>query len=147
MPEGVGPASGILQNAAREIFADFSDWTISIFDNLLVLAHDFQDAYNKLDLILNRCIEKNVFLKFSKSWLGFDRAKFFGYIVRYRRYELDKDRKDSISSIPFPSSLKKMQQFLGAAIFFRSFVPHFASLTAPLHDMTRQEFDWKHPER
>jgi hypothetical protein len=147
MPEGVGPASGILQNAARELFADFSDWTISIFDNLLVLAHDYEDAYRKLELILDRCIERSVFLKFSKSWLGFDQAKFFGYIVRHRRYELDKERKDSITSIPFPTTLKKMQQFLGAAIFFRSFVPHFASLTAPLHDMTRQEFDWKHPDR
>lgn len=147
MPEGVGPASGILQNAARELFADFSDWTISIFDNLLVLAHDYEDAYRKLELILDRCIERNVFLKFSKSWLGFDKAKFFGYIVRHRRYELDQERKDSITSIPFPTTLKKMQQFLGAAIFFRSFVPHFASLTAPLHDMTRQEFDWKHPDR
>eukprot|EP01033_Poteriospumella_lacustris_P005279 gene5279-biopygen2327 len=146
-PPGVGPASGILQNAARELFADFSDWTISIFDNLLVLAHDYEDAYRKLELILDRCIERNVFLKFSKSWLGFDQAKFFGYIVRHRRYELDKERKDSITSIPFPTTLKKMQQFLGAAIFFRSFVPHFASLTAPLHDMTRQEFDWKHPDR
>eukprot|EP01042_Synura_sphagnicola_P001563 gene1563-1814_t len=111
MPEGVGPASGILQNAARELFADFSDWTISIFDNLLVLAHDYEDAYRKLELILDRCIERNVFLKFSKSWLGFDQAKFFGYIVRHRRYELDKERKDSITSIP-ASPLLEADDFL-----------------------------------
>ena len=147
MPEGVGPASGILQNAARELFADFEEWTISIFDNLLVMAHDYADAYRKLELVLDRCIERNVFLKFTKSWLGFDHAKFFGYLCRHGSYELDDERKLSITSIPFPNTLKKMQRFLGAALFFRSFVPHFSTLTAPLHDMTRQEFDWRHPDR
>jgi hypothetical protein len=79
MPEGIGPASGILQMYVSGIFSDFSDWIIAIFDNryLLVLAYDFEDVYRKCELILNRCIERNVFLKFSKTWLGFPEAKFF----------------------------------------------------------------------
>jgi hypothetical protein len=38
LPEGVPPASGILQKFVSEVFADFSDWLIGIFDNILVLA-------------------------------------------------------------------------------------------------------------
>eukprot|EP00969_Alexandrium_andersonii_P194400 8586131-Alexandrium_andersonii.AAC.1 len=72
MPEGIGP--GILQSVVSSIFVDFEDWTIAIFDNLLVLAHDFEDAYRKTELILDRCIARNVSLKFSKTWLGFDTA-------------------------------------------------------------------------
>eukprot|EP00981_Chlorochromonas_danica_P013868 scaffold6976_cov169-Ochromonas_danica.AAC.1 len=60
MPEGIGPASGILQSVVSSIFVDFEDWTIAIFDNLLVLAHDFEDAYRKTELILDRCIARNV---------------------------------------------------------------------------------------
>ena len=37
LPEGVGPASGILQAIARSVFADFEEWTIVIFDNFLIL--------------------------------------------------------------------------------------------------------------
>eukprot|EP00981_Chlorochromonas_danica_P012297 scaffold4797_cov234-Ochromonas_danica.AAC.1 len=74
MPEGIGPASGILQSVVSSIFVDFEDWTIAIFDNLLVLAHDFEDAYRKTELILDRCIARNVSLKFSETWLGFDTA-------------------------------------------------------------------------
>ena len=66
---------------ASSVFADFSDWLICIFDNILLLAHNHADAYVKLERVLDRCIERNVFLKFSKSWLGFDHANFFGYIV------------------------------------------------------------------
>ena len=43
LPEGVGPASGILQKVMDEVFADYKEWMIVIFDNLLVLATDFQD--------------------------------------------------------------------------------------------------------
>jgi hypothetical protein len=38
LPEGVGPASGILQAIVRKIFAAFDDWIIVIFDNFLILA-------------------------------------------------------------------------------------------------------------
>eukprot|EP01039_Chlorochromonas_danica_P011569 gene11569-12955_t len=102
----------------------------------------FLDLDWKLDLILDRCIERNVFLKFSKSWLGFDHANFFGYVCRHGRYELSQERKQAVSSIPFPSTLKRMQQFLGAALFFRHFIPHYSTLTAPLNDMLRADFPW-----
>ena len=142
MPEGIGPASGILQKTMSEIFADYEDWSIAIFDNLLVLAHDYADAFRKVELILDRCIERNLYLKFSKTWLGFDSVLFFGYRCRYKSYELTDERKAAIQAIPFPNSQKKMQSFLGAALFFKPFVAHYSTKTAPLNDMTKQTFDW-----
>lgn len=142
MPEGIGPASGVLQKDISEIFRDFSEWCIAIFDNLLVLANDYADARVKCEKILDRCLERNVFLKFSKTWLGFDHANFFGYVVRFGCYELSQDRKDAIKAIPFPTTMKKMQSFLGAALFFKSFVPNYSTLTAPLHDMLKKDFVW-----
>ena len=46
LPEGVGPASGILQKVASSIFRDFESWMVVIFDNLLVLAKDYQVLEN-----------------------------------------------------------------------------------------------------
>jgi hypothetical protein len=142
MPEGIGPASGILQSRVSEIFADFAEWTIVIFDNFLVLATDYADAYRKVELVLDRCKERNLFLKFSKSWLGFPSAKFFGYVCYSGRYQLSEDRKSALQQVPFPKGTKQMQSFLGAALFFKSFIPHYASLVAPLNDMVAKSFDW-----
>ena len=96
----------------------------------------------KLEQVLDRCIERNVFLKFSKSWLGFDHTNFFGCIVKNKCYELSQSRKDGVMEIQFPRNLKMMQSFLGEALFFKSFVPDYSELTAPLHDMTRKDFNW-----
>jgi hypothetical protein len=126
----------------RKFFCGMEEFTIVIFDNLLVLANDFNDAYSKLDMVLDRCIERNLVLKFSKTWLGFEQCEFFGYLCKYLSYELTQKRKDSIFSMPFPNSLKSMQRFLGTALFFRQFMPHFSSLTAPLNDMVKKDFNW-----
>jgi RNase H-like domain found in reverse transcriptase len=142
LPEGVGPASGILQKCVMDIFSDFDSWTIAIFDNLLILAHSYTDAYEKLTIILKRCSERNVVLKFSKSWIGFSSATFFGYYVKKGTFELSEDRKASIVSIPMPTNLKAMQRFLGAALFFQKFMPNYSELTAPLYEMTTTAFDW-----
>ncbi len=119
MPEGIPPASGILQKTMKEIFADFDEWTIVIFDNLLVLAHDYTDACRKAELILDRCIQRNLFLKFAKTWLGFQEVTFFGYVCKHLSYELSQKRKDEIMAFPMPTSVKKMQSFLGTALFFK----------------------------
>jgi hypothetical protein len=78
----------------------------------------------------------------SKSYLGFQEVKFFGYIVRKDSFELGEERKTAIARIPFPRSVKEMQSFLGLCIFFQRFVPHYASKVAQLYDMTKQNFNW-----
>lgn len=143
MPEGIAPATFVLQQTVSDIFRDFEPWIIAIFDNLLVLAHNYDDAYTKLEKVLDRCIEFNMYLKFSKSWLGFEQVLFFGYICKHLSYELSDDRKAAIQSYPPPTSNTKMRSFLGASLFFKSFVPHFSSIAAPLHEMTKEAFKWQ----
>ena len=52
LPEGVGPASGILQAIVHKIFADLDGWIIVIFDNFLILADSYEDATAKLITVL-----------------------------------------------------------------------------------------------
>jgi len=63
-----------------EIFSDYTEWMIVIFDNMLILANDYNDAYTKLELVLIRCKEYNVVLKLSKSKFGYSSVEFFGYL-------------------------------------------------------------------
>lgn len=142
LPEGVAPASFVLQEAVTKIFGIFDEWTITLFDNILLLAHDYHDAYQKLERLLDRCIEYNLYLKFSKTWLGFDKVHFFGYDCVHNSYSISPDRKKALSEYSPPQSQKQMQSFLGAALYFKSFVPHYSSLAAPLHEMTKKDQKW-----
>ena len=145
MPEGVGPASAQLQRVMESIFADMADFSIVLFDNILVMAMDFDDALLKLERVFKRCIERNLFLKFSKSFMGFKEANFFGYVIKEGCCELSQQRKDAIQNIPLPQTKKQLQSFLGASLFFRTFVPRYSMLTAALNDMLKDDFDWRAP--
>ena len=142
MPEGITPASGILQRTVMNIFSDFSEWTIALFDNLLVLCNGMDDGLDKLEKIIDRCHERNVVLKFSKSWIGFEEVKFFGYKVVSGKYELEEDRKQAVLDSPMPKNAKGMQRFLGVGVFFNEFIPDYATEASKLYDMIKPTFNW-----
>lgn len=148
MPEGISPGSLILQEVVSKIFGDFEEWTIVIFDNLLILADDYQDAYRKLDIFLDKCIEYNVVLKMSKSWIGVQSVNFFGYLCTHQKYELTEERKQSISNISFPegspkNKLTQLRRALGIGVFFKPFIPRYSEVAALLTDMTKKDFPWE----
>ena len=107
-----------------------------------MLCHDLEDGLDKLQKIIDRCYERGVVLKFSKSWIGFQEVKFFGYKVQPGSYGLDEERKEAVLKMVMPSSLKEMQRFLGTALFFNEFVPNFSEETRHLYDMVKEKFDW-----
>ncbi len=145
LPEGVGPASGILQSVVRTVFADFEAWIIVIFDNFLILASDYADATAKLKLVLLRCHKHGLVLKMKKSWIGTDVVTFFGYEVRPGSWSLSRSRKDAIANMVFPTNQKQMQSFLGAANFFHTHIPNYASWASSLYECTAADFSWKEP--
>lgn len=142
MPEGVSPATFVLQEAVTKIFAGFEEWSITLFDNILILAHDYADAYQKLETVLDRCREYNLYLKFSKTWLGFKKVHFFGYDCVHNSYSISPERKRTLNEYKPPTSKKQMQSFLGAALYLKSFVPNYSVIAAPLHEMTKDTFVW-----
>lgn len=126
LPEGVGPASGLLQHIVRDVFVDFEAWTIVIFDNFLVLADSYDDALEKLGKVLRKCRDTGIVLKMKKSWIGVEKVTFFGYELTHGQWQLSQTRKLAIESLPFPKSKKEMQSFLGAALFFHNHVPNYS---------------------
>jgi hypothetical protein len=124
------------------IFSDFSDWTVALFDNILVLCNSLDDGLEKLQRIIDRCDERHVVLKFAKSWIGFQEVKFFGYKVTPGKYEMDVDRKQAVLDAPMPTSPKAMQRFLGVAVFFNEFIPCYSEITGKLYEMINPKFSW-----
>jgi hypothetical protein len=123
----------------KKIYGDFGDWCILLFDNALLLATDYQDVYAKLKMFIDRSIQFNVKLKFSKTWLGFTEVKFFGYMCRHKSYGLTEDRKKAILKIPFPHSgikIKKVRIMLGCGVFFSPFIKTYSDLVSHIPDMT-----------
>lgn len=80
LPEGVKPI-------VRYMFGHL-EYVIVIFDNILVLANDLEDAYTKFCDIIDICLHFNVQLKISKCHIGVTEVEFFGYKCSFSKYGL-----------------------------------------------------------
>ena len=162
LPEGVAPASAILQTKMMELFSGFDEWLLVIFDNCVIGGNDMDELMDRYELFIARCQEKNIFLKLSKSYFGVTEVFFFGYIVDRNGFRFDQERLQGLSKYTFPTTgtdaqrKTAMQQFLGAANFFRpayvyasgpkSAVPErtqlWTELTGALYETTNKNFNW-----
>ena len=147
--EGVAPASSVLQNLVAELFQSVNDISICMFDNILTGAEDDEELLRRVKLIVAICVKHNIVLNFKKKFLGQLWAKFFGYELSQSGYKIDKARCNALAEIPMPGYGKnkkenktQMQSFLGFSVYFMHFVERYAHFAAPLHDMTRDDFDW-----
>jgi hypothetical protein len=127
MQEGIPIASFRFHQAMITIFEDFFDWMIVIIDNLLILAHDYHDLYDKIVLVVCRCIKHNVFSKIEKSFLGVKSVKFFGFECAKGSFKITDERKQQIQQIPRPMTKKVMQSLLGTSAASSSRITPFAS--------------------
>jgi hypothetical protein len=125
------------------IFEDFLDWMIVIIDNLLILAHDYHDLYDKIVLVVRRCIKHNVFLKFEKSFLGVKSVKFFGFECTKGSFKITDERKQQSQQIPRPMTKKGMQSLLGTTVICSKFIPSYSIRVQALYAMTANDYDWK----
>ena len=78
MPEGVRSIPQEFQRVMRKIFEPIKEFTIVIWDNILVLANSLDEVRERLLQVLNICKDFNVILKMSKTQIGYMEAQFFG---------------------------------------------------------------------
>ena len=155
MPEGIKPASSILQNQMSKIFNDMSEYVIVIFDNIVIGAEDMDQLTQRFRSFIQRCTEFNLYLKITKSYFGVSQLDFFGYEVTGKGFRLSDDKRSAVGNIEFPADkmsraakVERIQQFLGLANFHRPLYvpvdnkPSWVELTTPLYDMTTKSFDW-----
>ena len=155
MPEGIKPASSILQNQMMKMFKEFSDFIIVIFDNIVIGANDLDQLTERFRQFIQKCTEFNLHLKITKSHFGISQLDFFGYEVDANGYRMSDEKRSAVANILFPphtlnraAKVERIQQFLGLANFHRPLYvqtadkPRWIDLTSPLYRMTEKKFDW-----
>lgn len=143
LPEGVKPASHQLQRVVMDIFDPISADTLIAFDNLLIMADSLDQAKVLLRRALQLCIDRNVYLKLSKSNIIVSQVDFFGYTVSPEGIRMQASKVAEIDAIPFPTNLARARSFIGSTVYYTNFIPHYATLMAPLQAMVTANFNWR----
>ncbi|XP_042038541.1 uncharacterized protein LOC121784475 [Salvia splendens] len=108
MPFGLCNAPGTFQRCMMSIFSDLLEECIEIFmDDFTVYESSFETFLANLDLVLQRCGEKNLVLNFGKCHFMVSDGIVLGHVVSERGIQVDKAKMDVISRLSYPTNQKE----------------------------------------
>ena len=63
---------------------------------------------------------------------------YLGHVVGSSQVKNDMAKVEAVRAFPQPKTKRQVRAFLGLTGYYRKFIPHFASIAAPLTDLTRR---------
>ena len=82
-------------------------------------------------------------MKPQKCELLQEEVRYLGHIVSAEGIATDPEKIAAIKQWPVPQNLKQLQAFLGTAGYYRQYLPEFATVAKPLHQLTSKGAEWK----
>ena len=101
-------------------------------DVFTVYGDTFDKCLENLSLVLKRCSETNLILKYENCYFIVEQVIVLGYVVSSRGLEVDKDKIDVISLMSYPLCVREVCFFLGHVGFYRCFIKDFSKITTLL---------------
>ena len=104
-------------------------------DDITIYGSTFDECLVNLEVVLNRCIEKDLVLNWEKCHLMVHQGIVLGHIISKKGIEVDEAKVELIVKFPSPTTVKGVRQFLGHARFYRRFIKDFSKLVRPLCEL------------
>ncbi|WJZ91016.1 hypothetical protein VitviT2T_010128 [Vitis vinifera] len=136
MPFGLCNAPATFQRCMLSIFSDMVERIMEVFmDDITVYGSSYEECLMHLEVVLHRCIEKDLVLNWEKCHFMVQKGIVLGHIISKNGIEVDKAKVELIVKLPPPTNVKGIRQFLGHAGFYRRFIKDFSKISKPLCEL------------
>ena len=131
MPFGLCNAPAIFQRCMLSLFSDMVERFLEIFmDDFYIYGDSFDQCLHHLELVLKRCIEKNLTLIWEKCHFMVQHGIVLGHKIS--RKGIEEANIEVIAKLPLPKCVKDIRFFLGHGGFYRKFIKNFSKIARPL---------------
>ena len=118
------------------LFSDMNEHFLEIFmDDFSIYEYSFDQCLHHLELVLQRCKEKNLTLNWKKCHFIVRRGIVLGHEISRREIDVDKAKIEVIAKLPPPKCIKDIWFFLGHAWFYRRFIKDFSKIARLLTNL------------
>ena len=147
---GLTNAPATFQTLMNSIFHDMINRCVLVYlDDILVYSRSLDEHVEHVRVVFERLSQHDLRVQRKKCSFGTTQLEFLGHIVSSEGIRTDPRKVAPISDWPVPKNQKDVQQFLGLANYFRSYIPHFAQLAHNLTPLTgsasKKEIKWSEP--
>ncbi|XP_015279713.1 PREDICTED: uncharacterized protein K02A2.6-like, partial [Gekko japonicus] len=139
---GVNVAPGIFQGLMEGLLRGVPG-TVPYFDDVLIAGRSDEELMHRVREVLKRFSKAGLKVKQSKCLIGVDSVEFLGFRVDQNGVHPTDEKVRAIKNAPCPVNKKELQAFLGLLNFYHAFLPHKASVAAPLHALLHKDAKWR----
>ncbi|OWY99692.1 LOW QUALITY PROTEIN: polyprotein [Phytophthora megakarya] len=138
---GLSNAPATFNRIVQLIFEDLRERVSTYFDDVYVFTKepDVETHLVAVRRAFERCREKKLHLKLSKSTLCSTEIPCLGDFVGRHGVRIDPDKVRVIRSWPRPRKSKELQSFLGTTVYVQRFCKDYSELSAPLFNMIKNK--------
>ena len=145
MPFGLCNAPATFQRLMNNVLSGLVPQAcLDYIDDVLVYGRTFEQHQENLEAVLKRLRDAGLKLKPAKCRLAQERVKYLGYVVSQEGLSVDEDKVKAVRNFPRPTSVKQVRSFVGLTSYYRRFIPQYAKVAGPLHQLTHSDvpFCW-----
>ncbi|KAG2216805.1 hypothetical protein INT45_013817 [Circinella minor] len=138
LPFGLMNAPPVFQKTMNSVLGDYVDKFAMVYlDGILIYSKTKEDHYRYLRCVLERLHKAKLVANLKKYDLFKTELEFVGFQVSAHGILPSKKKVQAIQDWPVPSNVQEVRQFVGLASHYRRFIKGFASLAAPLTELTK----------
>jgi len=145
MPFGLKNAPATFQHFINDVLGEYlDDFAFSYIDDILIYSKNLEEHRVHVKKVLERLKKNGLYVKLSKCEFETNETTFLGHIISDKGIAMDPAKVKAIKEWPIPTNVTEVQSFIGLCNYYRRFIPSFANIAKPLHNLTKKgvNFDW-----
>ena len=121
-----------------------SDYAQCYVDDLLLFSATWDEHIQHITEVFDRLRASGLKMHPEKSDFAVNKVRFLGFYLSKDGIEADPSKVSAIRNTPTPTNTAQVRSFIGAASFYRRFVPNFSQKVNPLNKLLGKDvpFVW-----
>ena len=138
MPFGLCNAPSTFMRLMDKAFGDVNFQSLLVYiDDILVFGRSFEETLSRLEMVLSRLSKLNLKVKPEKCQLFREKVRYLCHIVTSEGTCPDPEKVRAVVDWKRPETLRELRGFLGLSGYYRRFLPKYAAIASPLHNLLR----------
>ena len=138
MPFGLSGAPATFQRMMDSILRETELFTGVYLDDIVVYSEDWESHLMHLEEIFKRLHNANLTIKMKKCVFAAADCVYLGYRIGRGGVQPDQTKIQAVMDMPRPQTKKDVRTFLGMTGYYRRFIQNYATIAAPLSDLTKR---------
>ena len=134
---GLVNAPSTFQRAMSVALQGCEEFAVVYLDDILVFSESRSKHLCYLDCVFGKLKEAGYYVRLPKCSFLQQKVSFLGHTISKHGISPAENHEDSLSAFQPPfKTAKQAKSFLGLVMWFKSFIPHLATIAAPLFPLT-----------